>query len=95
MAKRIYIIAGVIALFLVLYFILNPQDIAWKQLLWIVTLLYAIVVGAIHGILAHSLTSKQKGNLIFYPLAMGGLFTLLVYIYIYVVLPQVIPGFLY
>jgi len=95
MAKRIYIIVGVIAMSAAIYFVLNPHHIAWKQLLWIVTLLYAIVIAAIHGTLAHSLTSKQKGNLIFYPLAMGALFTFLVYIYIYIVLPQIIPDFLY
>lgn len=95
MARRIYTIVGIIAVGLMIYFILKPQAFAAKPLVWTVSLLYAVVVGCIHGILSHSLTIKQKGSLIFYPIAMGILFTLLAYIYLYVVLPQIIPGFMY
>lgn len=94
MAKRIYTILGVIVLIIMIYFIINPQTISTRPLVWIVTILYAVVVGCIHGVLAHSLSVKQKGNLIFYPVAMGILFSVFAFIYIYVVLPLIIPGFM-
>ena len=94
MAKRIYTIIGVIALAIMIYFIINPQTINSRTLLWIVTLLYAVIVGCIHGTLAHSLTIKQKGNLIFYPVIMGILFSILVFIYIFIILPFIVPDFM-
>ncbi len=94
MAKRIYTILGMIALVIMIYFIINPQSIASRPLVWIVTILYAVVVGCIHGVLAHSLNVKQKGNLIFYPVSMGILFSVFAFIYIYVVLPLLIPNFM-
>jgi hypothetical protein len=94
MAKRIYTIVGAIALIIMIYFIINPQTIASKPLVWIVTILYAAVIACIHGVLAHSLSVKQKGNLIFYPVVMGILFGIFAFIYIFVVLPLIIPSFM-
>ncbi|MBK7289351.1 MAG: hypothetical protein KBF82_08225 [Chitinophagaceae bacterium] len=94
MAKKIYSIIAVITIIIIIYLILNPQTFASRPLLWVVTILYTFLVGAIHGILGHSLSSKQKGNLIFYPLLMGILFSVLVFIYLYVVLPLIVPGFM-
>ena len=94
MAKRIYIIVGIIAFAVMLYFIINSQQMLVRTLVWVVTLLYAVVVGCIHGALSHTLTSKQKGSLMFYPVLMGVLFAVLIFIYLYVVLPQLIPGFM-
>jgi len=93
MAKRIYIIIGLIALATMIYLIINNHGIETKILTWIITILYAIVVGAIHGIIAHTLKPEQKGSLMFYPVIMGMLFGVLAFIYILVILPQVIPGF--
>jgi len=94
MAKRIYIILGIILIAALVYFILNPGDLAVKPLVWIVTLLYASFVGCLHGLLAHTLTPKQKGSLMFYPLIMGILFGVLSFIYIFIVLPLIVPGFM-
>jgi hypothetical protein len=94
MAKRIYIILGLIALATILYLIISPEGIQLKTLVWIVTIVYAVFVGCVHGIITHSLTAKQKGSLMFYPVLMGALFGLLAYIYIYVVMPIIIPGFM-
>ena len=94
MAKRIYTILGILALAVMIYFIINPGEMAVKPVVWVVTLLYAIMIGCIHGILAHSLNVKQKGSLIFYPVIMGTLFAVLAFIYIFFVLPRIIPGFM-
>jgi hypothetical protein len=94
MAKRIYTIGGAIAIIIMIYFIINPQAIASRSLIWIVTILYAVVIACIHGVLAHSLSVKQKGNLIFYPVFMGILFGIFAFIYIYVVLPLIMPSFM-
>lgn len=94
MAKRIYSIIAAITFVIIIYLIFNPHAIASRTLLWSVSILYALLVGSIHGILGHSLSATQKGNLIFYPLLMGILFTALVFIYIYLVLPLIIPGFM-
>lgn len=94
MLKRIYTITGVIALIIMIYFIINPNAISPRPLVWIVTILYTIVIACIHGVLAHSLSAKQKGNLIFYPILMGILFGIFAFIYIYVVLPFIMPVFM-
>jgi len=92
MAKKIYTIVGLISLIMLLYFSIYPPAITSKALVWIVTILYATVIACIHGILAHSLSVKQKGNLIIYPLFMGFLFAIFAFLYIYVLLPLIIPG---
>ncbi|HNR17963.1 MAG TPA: hypothetical protein PKG90_14950 [Chitinophagaceae bacterium] len=94
MAKRIYTIVGAVALMIMIYFIITPQTIASRPLVLIVTILYAIVIACIHGVLAHSLSVKQKGNLIFYPVFMGILFGIFSFIYIYVLLPLILPNFM-
>jgi hypothetical protein len=94
MLKRIYTLTGAIALIIMIYFIVNPKTIASSSLVWLVTILYAMVIACIHGVLAHSLSTQQKGNLIFYPVLMGILFGIFAFIYIYVVLPLIIPGFM-
>lgn len=94
MAKRIYFIIGAIALLIMIYFISTPQKIASGTLVWIVTTLYAVIVGCMHGVVGHSLSAKQKGNLIFYPVTMGVLFGVFAFIYIFVVLPLIIPDFM-
>jgi len=94
MAKRIYTIIGLIALAIMLYFIFNPNIISAKSLLWVVSFLYAVIVGCIHATIAHSLTIKQKGNLIVYPVLMGILFGILAFIFIFVILPVSVPGYM-
>ena len=59
MAKRIYGIIAAIALVIIIYLIFNPHAIASRTLLWSVSILYALLVGSIHGILGHSLSERQ------------------------------------
>ena len=95
MAKKIYSILAVISLSLMIYLTTGPAWLSQKALVWVVTLLYAIIMGCIHGIVAHTLTARQKGGTVFYPLIMGILFGILAFIFLFVILPLVIPGFMY
>ena len=45
-------------------------------------------------LLAHSVSARQKDSLVVYPLLMGMLFTALLLVYIYLVMPFVLPGFM-
>jgi len=94
MAKKIYSILGFVALAIMIYLVSNPQRLSHRSLIWITTILYAVAVGCIHGIVAHSLNAKQKGSLMLYPVFMGILFGVLAFIYIFIILPLVIPGFM-
>ncbi|MGV3658176.1 MAG: hypothetical protein ACO1NX_09480 [Chitinophagaceae bacterium] len=93
MARRIYTILGAIAFVIIIFLLVYPGVAAGRTLTWSVTLLYALFVTSIHGAIDHSLNVRQKGSIIFYPVFMGVLFAVLVFIYLFVVLPFVIPGF--
>lgn len=89
MLNKIYqIIGGIsaVSLFLVL---LNRDKILTEALLWIVSILFLLLVTAIHGTLAHSLNPKQKSSLIFYPLLMGILYGLLAAVYFFFLMPLI------
>lgn len=94
MAKRIYSIVAIIAIIIIISLILSPQLISISTKFWIVSIVYALFVGSIHGLLAHSVSAKQKDSLVVYPLLMGMLFTALLLVYIYLVMPFVLPGFM-
>lgn len=94
MAKRIYTIIAALALVIIIYLVVNPNVIVPGTLLWLVSILYAVLVGSIHGVLGHSLTAKQKGNMIFYPVIIGVSFIVFIFIFIYLVIPAIIPGYM-
>ena len=81
-------------LLMVILFTWNPGWVAVSTAVWIVTIAYTLLVACIHGVVAHSLTSQQKGNLIIYPVFMGILFGVLVFIYLFLLLPAVNPDFM-
>lgn len=93
MAKRIYSIIAIVAILIVVYFIFNPQTLGAGTQFWVVSILYAIFVGSIHGLIAYSVSAEKKDSLVVYPLLMGMLFTALFLGYIYMVMPFVVPGF--
>lgn len=94
MTKRIYTIIAVIALGIIIYFLVNPHSIAPGTVFWIVSLSYAVLVGSVHGVIGHSLSSKQKGSMILYPVIMGISFSVFIFIFIYSVIPAVISGYM-
>ncbi|MBY5958981.1 hypothetical protein KUV50_12590 [Membranicola marinus] len=94
MARRIYSIITAISILIIIYLISTPVVIGEDALFWIVIVLYSVIVGSVHGLLSHSISSKKKDALVFYPFLMGGLFMALLLIYIFLILPFVIPGFM-
>jgi hypothetical protein len=92
MAKKIYTILGIITFSIIIFLIISPGVTASSTLTWVITLLYAVFIASIHGVIDHSLNTRQKGNLIIYPVFMGALFAILAFIYLFVVLPLIIPG---
>lgn len=89
MASRIYTAIGIIALLVMVYILSKNWQQTGRALVWTVTLLYATVVGCVHGVMAHTLTARQKVSLIFYPIFMGAVFAVFIYIYLYLILPGI------
>jgi len=94
MAKRIYSIITIISIAIIIFLIINPMSMGNSTLFWIVVILYTLIVGSAHGLLAHSLSARQKDSQVFYPFLMGTLFMALLLIYIFLILPFVLPDFM-
>lgn len=93
MTKRLYSYAGLGALALLIYLVISQPHMNHSAFVWLITFIYLAVMGSVHGVLAHSLSPRQKRNQIVYPVFMGALYALMAYIYLYGVLPRIIPGF--
>lgn len=94
MSNRIFLLTGLLSIALMIYFIINPQLFSVKTLVWVVTILYSVLIGCIQGYLSHSLSARQKGSIIIFPVLMGALFAVMAFIYIFLILPLMVPGFL-
>lgn len=93
MTIKMYTLSGLSALLLMIYLIWSHPHVDLKAFVWMITLIYVAMIGSVHGLVAHSLSPRQKRSQIVYPVFMGALYALMAYIYFYLVLPQVIPGF--
>jgi hypothetical protein len=87
MLKRLYQIIGGIAGMSLIVVLIYKDKILTEGLLWITSILFLILVIAIHGMLAHSLKPKQKSSLIFYPVLMGILYGLMAAVYFLLLMP--------
>jgi cytochrome bd-type quinol oxidase subunit 2 len=93
MAKRTYFLTGLLALLIMIYLIWSHPHINHTAFVWMITLIYVAVLGSVHGAVAHSLSARQKRSQVVYPVFMGALYAVLAYVYLYIVLPLIIPGF--
>jgi hypothetical protein len=89
MANRLYLFLGLFSLTALILVLLNRDKILFEALMWIVSILFMLIVAAIHGVLAHSIRPAAKGNLIFYPIMMGILFGILSAIYFFFIMPMI------
>ena len=87
MLKKLYQIIGGIAGMSLIVVLIYKDKILTEGLLWITSILFLILVIAIHGKLAHSLKPKQKSSLIFYPVVMGILYGLMAAVYFLLLMP--------
>lgn len=55
---------------------------------------FFMFAASVHGLVVHLTKPNIKGVLIIYPLIMGALFALLLFIHTFVILPLVCPDFL-
>jgi hypothetical protein len=87
MLNRLYQIIGGIAGISLVLVLINRDKILTEALMWITSILFLVLVAAVHGMLAHSLKPKQKSSLIFYPVLMGILYGLMAAVYFFLLMP--------
>lgn len=78
---------------LMMVLIVSHPQVNRTFFVWMISLVYLVIMGSVHGLVAHSLTARQKRSQVVYPVAMGALYAVLAYVYMYLVLPQIVPGF--
>ncbi len=94
MARRIFRIIIVISVALAIYlFVLKD---AHSIIFSIVTSSFTFLLFSfgIHGLIAHSLHPKSKGNIIVYPILMWTLWAVLFLLFVFFVIPIYCPDFL-
>jgi hypothetical protein len=91
MLKKLYVILGLSSLVTVLYLLLQTRSAI--QSVWAVSLAYAVLVGSIHGLIAHTFPFARKSWNMFYPVLMGILFGVMMALFIYLVLPNFVPPY--
>jgi hypothetical protein len=88
---RILIIASIL-IGIYLYIIRETQSsrllIIWSSITFL------ILSFGIHGLIAHSMRPKTKGDLIAYPLLMWILWAVLFFLFVFLVIPVFYPDFL-
>lgn len=88
---RILIIASIL-IGVYLYIIRETQSsrllIIWSSITFL------ILSFGIHGLIAHSMRPKSKGDLIAYPLLMWILWAVLFFLFVFLVIPVFYPDFL-
>lgn len=94
MARRIYSIIIAIALGLGFYLFTIRDTHSKAYLITISAIIFILFSMGIHGLLAHSLKPKVKGDIIIYPLLMGVLWGVLFFLFVFVFLPILCPDFL-
>ena len=94
MARRVYSIIIAIALGLGFYLFTIRDTHSKAYLITISAIIFTLFSMGIHGLLAHSLKPKVKGDIIIYPLLMGVLWAILFFLFVFVFLPILCPDFL-
>lgn len=87
MTRRIYWLLIIIA-FLSGILLYTQKDVINNDAL--VMALFGVamfLVAGIHGIIVHTLKPQVKGGLIVYPVVMGGVFGLILFLFVYLIMP--------
>jgi hypothetical protein len=92
LAKRIYIFFIILSFLIGIYFYGIAKDNYTPQFLTFFALLpFYLFIAGVHGLIAHTMKTTVKGNLIIYPIIMGIVFALLFFIHIFIILPLLFP----
>lgn len=94
MARRIFRIVIVISIALAIYFFISKDDHSKVFLLIMSSFTFLLFSFGIHGLIAHSLHPKSKGNIIVYPILMWALWAVLFLLFVFFVIPIYCPDFL-
>lgn len=94
MSRRIFRIVIVIAIALGIYLFLAKESYSKSFLIIVSSLDFLIFSFGIHGLIAHSLRPKSKGELITFPLLMWVLWAILFLAFVIFIIPIYCPDFL-
>lgn len=94
MSRRIFRIVIVIAIAFGIYFFVAKESFSKSFLIIAASIDFLILSLGIHGLIAHSLRPKSKGELITFPLLMWVLWAVLFLLFVFFVIPVYCPDFL-
>ncbi|MFD2914607.1 hypothetical protein [Psychroserpens luteus] len=94
MSRRLFRIVIVIAVALGIYLFIAKESYSKSFLIIVSTLNFLLFSFGIHGLIAHSLRPKTKGDLITFPLLMWVLWAILFMVFVFLILPIYCPDFL-
>ena len=94
MSRRIFRIVIVIAIALGIYLFLAKESHSKSFLIIVSSLDFLLFSLGIHGLIAHSLRPKSKGELITFPLLMWVLWAILFLVFVFFIIPIYCPDFL-
>jgi hypothetical protein len=94
MTKRVYWIFVVAAVLLGVALFMMREQFSSGLLFGLTMLPFFLLTAGVHGVLAHSVKSSLKGNLIFYPVLMGVIFSVIAFLYIFFIMRLFCPGFM-
>ncbi|MFC4633238.1 hypothetical protein ACFO3O_04930 [Dokdonia ponticola] len=94
MSRRIFRIVIAIAIALWIYLFVTKDSFSKSFLIIAASIDFLIFSLGIHGLIAHSLNPKSKGELITFPLLMWVLWAVLFLVFVFFVIPVYCPDFL-
>lgn len=93
MSRRIFRIVIVVSIVLGVYLYSIRETQSKDFLIILSSIAFLILSFGIHGLIAHSLRPKSKGELITYPILMWALWAILFLLFVFFVIPVFCPDF--
>jgi len=94
MARRIFRIVIALSIALAIYLFISKDANSKVFSIIMTSLTFLLFSFGIHGLIAHSLNPKSKGNIIVYPILMWALWAILFLLFVFFVIPIYCPDFL-
>jgi len=94
MSRRIFRIVIVIAIVLGVSLFFGKESFSKSFLIIVSSIDFLILSLGIHGLIAHSLRPKSKGDLITFPLLMWVLWAVMFLVFVFLIIPIYCPDFL-
>ncbi|MEM5565082.1 hypothetical protein WNY78_08195 [Psychroserpens sp. AS72] len=94
MSRRLFRIVILVAIAIGIYLFISKESFSKSYLIVISSIDFLILSFGIHGLIAHSLSPKSKGELITFPLLMWVLWAILFLVFVFFIIPIYCPDFL-